>query len=160
MGNKRPKHKGSPPATKRQPRIERSPVPTGKSPRIAEPVSTNHENPAWKLEILDASGPWGKDSVSNDHLWSEIFPKLRNYESMTWAQIEQDRKRNHAVEVSKLIPEARKRLQDLKLDDVDELFRFRLSGEMRVWGIRDRAYFKILWWDEHHQICPSHLKNT
>ena len=27
----------------------------------------------------------------------------------------------------------------------EELFRFRLSGRTRLWGVRDRAVFQLLW---------------
>ena len=88
-----------------------------------------------------------------------MFPKLKNYESMTWGSIAQNQHHNHSVEVSKLDKRARKRLEELGVE-VDELFRFRLNGTQRVWGIRDREVFYILWWDPNHEICPSSKKNT
>lgn len=57
-----------------------------------------------------------------------------------------------------MISEAQTRLEELKLDDEEELFRFRLDGTARVWGIREGRVFKILWWDPEHEICPSNKR--
>ena len=138
-------------------------VTTGsKGPRAAtNPDDTNQETPVWSLLIFDHDGPWGKNCCQDlVVLWDEIYTKLRQYEIMTWGQIYQDKKRNHDVAVGSLIKDARDRLTLLKLDDYETLFRFRLSGEQRVWGIRDGRVFKLLWWDPEHHICPSTKKNT
>lgn len=131
--------------------------PPGKSPRAgASPEDANQQTPVWSVSIFDHAGPWGKDTCKHEeHLWAEIFPKLKNYETMTWAEIYRNKKRDHSVPTYGIIKEARDRLVALKLDDNDELFRFRLSGEMRVWGIRQGRVFKLLWWDPEHKIWPS-----
>ena len=133
-----------------------------RSPRFAaDPSDTNRLTPVLSIAIFDVDGPWGRDQIEQSGaLWSDVFPKLKNYESMTWGDILRDKHRNHAVPVDQLIKSARERLLGIKQNDVDELFRFRLSGEMRVWGIRDGRVFKILWWDPNHEICPSVLKHT
>jgi hypothetical protein len=116
--------------------------------------------PAWRLDLFDAEGPWGRGGIELQHIWDDIFPKLKNYESMRWGEILKDQRRNHSVRKTALIKEAQERLIKLRLDDIDELFRFRLTGEQRVWGIRDGFVFSILWWDPFHAICPSTLRNT
>lgn len=78
---------------------------------------------------------------------------------MTWAQIEQNKKNNHSVSVEDFVSAAQARIEELQLD-VDELFRFRFTGTQRLWGIRDRERFKILWWDPDHKVCPSKKKHT
>ncbi|MEX0727808.1 MAG: hypothetical protein WEB58_13725 [Planctomycetaceae bacterium] len=136
-------------------------VPEGKFPRSGVNTgNTNREKPVWKFEIFDHDGPWGKELITADHAWSHLYPKLKNYESMRWGEIEKDKKRNHSVPKTNLIKEARDRLDELKLNDIDGLFRFRLNGEQRLWGIRDGFSFRILWWDPDHKICPSVLKHT
>jgi hypothetical protein len=62
--------------------------------------------------------------------------------------------------VDKLVPEARRRLIQLKLEDIDELLSLRLSGKQRVWGILSEGVAALLWWDPDHRICPSRLKHT
>lgn len=145
----------------KKPKVLHSPADV-KSVRAGyNPDDANQQTPCWKIGRFDKDGCWGKDAVQlPDHLWDDLFNKLSNYESMTWASILQDKKRNHSVPINDLCKEARDRLEALKLDDVDDLFRFRLSGEQRVWGMRDRQIFYLLWWDPNHQVCPSTLKNT
>jgi len=62
--------------------------------------------------------------------------------------------------VASIIKDAQKRLEELKLDDVDQLYSLRLNGRERLWGIRSNDKFSILWWDPEHQICPAPLKHT
>jgi len=131
-----------------------------KIPRMAsDPASISKMTPVWKIGRIDVDGLWGHANIDRDTLWKQMFPKLKNYESMTWGSIAQNQHHNHSVEVSKLDKRARKRLEELGVE-VDELFRFRLNGTQRVWGIRDREVFYILWWDPNHEICPSSKKNT
>ena len=63
--------------------------------------------------------------------------------------------RDHHVTIEQLVPEARTRLEELELDDIGQLYRLRLRGAQRVWGILEGYIFKILWWDPDHTICPS-----
>jgi hypothetical protein len=46
-------------------------------------------------------------------------------------------------------------LQDLRLDDLDELFRFRLGNKPRLWGIIHEGVFFPVWWDPEHKIYPT-----
>ena len=129
-------------------------------PRAAySPESFNQMCPVWRLSQIDIDGRWGHSTLDRVTLLQEILPKLKNYESMTWASITADKKRNHSVSVGNLIPDARKRLVELGIDE-DRLFRFRLTGQQRVWGIRDRDTFAILWWDPQHEICPSNYADN
>ncbi len=100
-------------------------------------------------------------SIQENFFWTEIYPKLRHFESQTWSKIEKElfgsrsKTKHHSVNISQIIPEARKRLEQLQLDDIDELFSIRLSGKLRIWGIRHWSYLRILWIDLEHEICPS-----
>lgn len=70
------------------------------------------------------------------------------------------RSKHHAITIDKLCKEARQRLEELKLDDLDSLFSLRLDGTLRVFGIRNQNYLRIVWVDQDHEICPSSKKNT
>ena len=80
---------------------------------------------------------------------------------MTWGAIENEPKgrgrgsKNHEIEVSRIIPEAQERLVELHKADYDVLFSLRVSGKIRIWGIREGRVFQILWFDFEHEICPS-----
>ena len=118
-------------------------------------TSTNDQQPSWIINTLDVDGPWGWRHLIQSHIWEALHDKLSNFEKMTWSEIEKNRKYNHSVEVWNLSTEAQNRLRQIKNDNIGELFRFRLNGKQRLWGIRDRAVFKILWWDPEHEVCPS-----
>lgn len=91
----------------------------------------------------------------------EVLNRLRALEKMTWHQIKMDgKKRNHSIRVSDCSKGAQKRLSELELDDIDELFSMGVNGEARIIGILARTTFMILWWDPKHQVCPSHKKHT
>lgn len=134
--------------------------PEGKQAR-SYPEDANQSNPVWSIRLFDIDGPWGRSRVKlPEELWDVLFEKLRHYESMTWGEILQNKTLNHSVSMENLSKSARERLAALGQDDVDEVFRLRLSGTARVWGIRDRAVLKLLWWDPDHEICPSTKRHT
>lgn len=124
------------------------------------PEDANQMRPAWSIRFFDVNGEWGRDKVGPEHLWDDLFEKLRNYETMTWGEILKDKTHNHDVSVEQLTKTAQDRLKAIKQDDVDAVFRLRLSGTQRVWGIRDRHILRLLWWDPDHEICPSVKKHT
>lgn len=72
----------------------------------------------------------------------------------------QDRDKNHHVSTSDLSEKAWRRLKDLKLEDVEQLFSLRISGKERVWGVLTQGVLEVLWWDPKHEVCPSHKKHT
>jgi len=155
---KHPKQKIHPPLDKSA-RQAVSPS-TLRVPRLAfNPESISALNPVWKIGRIDVDGPWGHAAIDRTTLLTQILPKLKNYESMTWGDIERDHRRNHSVSVVQLTKEARDRLATLRIEE-EQLFRFRLTGTQRMWGIRDRDTFCILWWDPNHEICPAVKKHT
>jgi hypothetical protein len=92
--------------------------------------------------------------------WKEVFPKLKDFESMSWNELEKQthgkegKSKHHSVSIYDLDPEAQKRLEILQLDDIDKLFSLRLTGKIRIWGIRVRSFLKILWFDFDHSVYP------
>jgi hypothetical protein len=103
--------------------------------------------------------------IEENNFWKHIYPKLKNFENKTWNQLEREtigtgKTSNHSVKRTDIIREAQKRLEKLKINDVDELFVIRFNGKKRIWGIRKFSYLIILWFDLEHEICPSHKKHT
>lgn len=121
--------------------------------------SSEGEFICWQFSIMDMdnASPFSFAALNADK-WLVLLEQAKKWESMTWGEIED--RRNHAIAVNKLSPEARARLEELKLDDIDEVFSLRLTGRERVIGIRDRNIFRVLWWDAEHKVCPSHKKHT
>jgi hypothetical protein len=158
---------------KKQPVIPGSVHPgTGKeiAPRRLLGVHTNSDDddlghPLWRLSLLDHehNGSWSWRTGGAGIV--KIVAFLTQMERLTWKEIRTQQvrgqrrtlARHHAQAVNTLCSEARNRLEELGLDDWDELFRFRLEGDARLWGILSnespRVFYPI-WWDPLHQVYP------
>jgi hypothetical protein len=85
---------------------------------------------------------------------------------LTWAEIETQRagghKRHHSQEISGLEAAAQADITKRKLSERfnETMFRFRLSGEQRLWGFRNGRVFHIVWWDPDHQVYPTEKSHT
>lgn len=91
---------------------------------------------------------------------------LHEMSKLSWAEIEMQQtgsaakrhRKHHGHPLARLGDEAQARIAALHLVDTfgdDELFRFRLSGERRLWGFRSERTFHVLWWDPDHQVYPT-----
>lgn len=101
-----------------------------------------------------------KNIIGTNIFITKIYPKLKHFEESCWEEIEKEqygrgKTKHHSVDVSKIVSEAKKRLIELKLDDIDQLFSIRLEGKIRIWGIRHYSFLRILWIDLKHEICPT-----
>ena len=157
--SKRKKHKVRQPtnaATPGQDEARRDRQPAADLPRVMrEPDYADHLV-HWSFEFFDAH-EWG--GCRSDAFF-DILGSLRDVERLTWRAIETQQGQHHASPVARLSKAAQERLTRIKLNDVDELFRFRLSGKRRLWGIRRRNVFRVLWWDPDHVVYPTGKKNT
>jgi hypothetical protein len=59
-----------------------------------------------------------------------------------------------------LEPEARKRLTELKIDDLDTLWQLGDGNKPRVWGMRHGRVFALLWYDPDHTVYKVEKKHT
>ena len=136
-------------------------VSTNKQPKIGgDPQAYYQNNPAWRISRMEFVDPFGWHTLDVEKVLY-IQRKLIDFESMTWREILVDaRKQNHTVSVESLGKQARDRLAEIDLDDLDELTSLRLSGAERVWGIIDQGIMNLLWWDPEHQVYPVEKKNT
>lgn len=165
-----PKPPKGPKAAKRVP-SSALPAAPARTPKRLSGVSLNGPNrdhhPLWRLQLLDleyeGSWHWKVDAatirtiivdlmVEMERLtWSQVFNQIANSKSRGTAK-------HKFVPVESLVPEAQRRLAELRLDDWDELFRFRLGNMARLWGILvqegDARIFYPIWWDPDHMVCP------
>jgi hypothetical protein len=122
----------------------------------ASPESTQTQRLAWALSKADLDGPWSINKIAPEKWWDDLLPKLKGFETMTWADVlkasggRTHGNNSHSVPLSNVTDEAAYRLQELRQDDVDELFSLRLTGTERLMGIRDGRVLQILWY------CPNH----
>ena len=87
------------------------------------------------------------------------MPKLRDFETMTWAQIKRAAggrrygTNHHSLSIADDLGDgATVRARELRLG-VDELFSLRLTGKRRLIGIRSGRHFKVLWYDPEHEVA-------
>lgn len=130
-------------------------VPPGRGPRQgADPNTPDHI--IFRFNLIDGDGPFGWRTAQGEHLWSHVKQRIASVETMTWQELMQGGD-NHTLSASSLSREASRRLGELGQEDAsDTLFSMRVTGRMRIIGIRDRRYFRILWWDPAHGVSPSH----
>lgn len=152
---KNAKHRGNPSA-KKQAKNAIEPK-AKKHPPDREPKSFDGTYVQWSFKYFD-NHEWF-DGNHKTVPFTKIGNHMTSYERMTWAQIRRQ-KRDHAIEPDCIIPEAWKRLIALELNDYDELWRFRFGSEPRIWGLKIKSVFYVLWWDPQHKICPSPKKHT
>jgi hypothetical protein len=121
-------------------------------------------HPVWRMSLLDLehAGSWSWTAANNDTL-RQLAEFLSQMERLTWAQIRSQmtssrsgsHRRNHPIPLERLCPEAQRRLQSLRLDDLDDLFRFRLGNRPRLWGVLEEdGVFYAVWWDPDHRVYP------
>lgn len=138
-----------------------------KIPRSNPPDNYKTDYFAWCDTKADTIGSWkwAEDRQwSNDeyatiikrHLDSHHNSCWNDVETMTYNGVHGVRKLlNKYQPIDSLCSIAQKRW--LELDDLsqfDELFRFRLGTDRRIWGIRIDHHFFMVWYERHHKICP------
>jgi len=132
-------------------KIAAEPQPEKKA-RFAEHRFDDGHPLAWRFSHSDREGPFGW-SIAEDAKFRQGVEKLYEFEGKNWNEITAGG--SHAIAVRKLCDDARKRLVEIQLDDLDELLSLRLTGPNRVWCIRSGHIMRVLWWDAAHQVYPT-----
>jgi hypothetical protein len=143
----------------KHPRVRVSIPAATKLPRGRSLADVSDKKFNWRVSDIDFEGPFGWDGADIRQLMSDIVPKLHNYETMTWSEVDGP-SGSHSVEFGQLCKEARDRLAEIGKEHQEYLFSLRITGECRVWGVKDLAILRILWWDPNHAVCPSPKKHT
>lgn len=136
-------------------------VSNSKQPKIAvDPQSFLGKHPVWSFKSLDNGYcKWG--FVHTDDLFGKVISKLKDYEGMTWSQIlsasggRSHGTNNHYEDIAELIPEAQRRWKAIHLEEYDRVFSLRLAGVERLYGILEDGIFRIVWFDQTHEIYPT-----
>lgn len=140
-----------------------------RKPRVAASASTGGDNPLFCFEHADRATQreWVfKPSATHA---PDVISKLCDFAALTWRDIERQmtggRKRHrkhHDMPIDKLCSDAQADIKRRRLDEDfgDTIFRFRLSGEKRLWGFRQGRVFHVVWWDPEHKVCPSEKRHT
>ena len=59
-----------------------------------------------------------------------------------------------------LEPAAKRRLRELKLDDVETLYAWHIGQKERLWCTEYDGAMCVLWWDTDHEVYSVKKKNT
>ncbi|EQD48417.1 hypothetical protein B1B_12051, partial [mine drainage metagenome] len=84
------------------------------------------------------TGQWGWHLLTPDHA-KDLLNFMCDMATTTWLEVRRQtygregKQKHHDQLVADLPREARRRLGDGALDDVTEMFRFRLTGTQRLW---------------------------
>lgn len=132
--------------------------PNGNRVAVKEnPGSTDHQTPAWQFNLCDKDHElWGWGKLKPLDFIGLIRQHLHSFENMAWSQIKQaaggrsSGTNSHPLAIEGFAIHAKKRLQQLNHDDVDELFSLRLTNTLRLYGIRDGRVLKFIWHDPYH----------
>jgi hypothetical protein len=147
-------------AKNKTPKNQYNPPLRGKVARHEETnASVATERFRWTFKDADTNGPYTILGSQVDHLVFDLIGKLQEYESMHWADVEGPTG-SHFVPVENFSPDAQRRLEEINQNDVESLFSLRMKGKERLWGLRDRAVLRLIWWDPDHAVCPSFKKHT
>jgi hypothetical protein len=117
------------------------------------------EKIVWRFAKMDLDGTWSWTTITQAGL-VDAHSKLRQIEELTWAEACVGGKPVKRIPVANICKDAQKRLQDLKLNDVDDVWELHLTGLCRIWGLRVDPVFMLVWWDPDHTVCPSKKKHT
>lgn len=153
MSPKRPKSRLKPPkgGGAQQPKSRLKPGPDSGEHRVT--FSFQHAD-------LRYEGEWGWPTPEEA---LELFGFLADIGRSTWNEVramqtggKHRHRKHHEHPLSSVCPTAQQRLAELHLDEVfEELFRFRLGGENRLWGFVVDGVFYVLWWDPDHNVYPT-----
>ena len=128
---------------------------------IQNPDTYNSLSPSWCFRTCDKEF-W---TLNAEDLFTEILPKLKEWEAQTWNEILiKAKKQNHSIDTEQLNKLARDRLDFLRIE-ANAVISLRLQGTHRLYGYRVGSIFYILWFDKNHGdntscVCRSRKKNT
>lgn len=152
--------------SKRNKQVRQKEIPKGKSiTQGGNPEQYYMENPAWSFANSDQDmWPFTQEHIGRN-FWTEIFPRLKAFESQTWNDIlVKDKKHNHSINVEELNKAAKDRLTERYIE-AESLISLRITGRHRLYGYMTGRVFNILWYDDDHGdnsdcVCRSFLKHT
>lgn len=133
-------------------------ITTPKIPHYLGPPSLENRHVAWRFSNADHDGPFRCDSLSHEEFTS-LWERLRAFERMNVAQL-RNAQSYHSTPTANLAKNAKDRLEQLRLDDIDTLYSFRITQTCRLWCIKHENIMSVLWWDKSHEVYIVNKKHT
>ena len=134
---------------------------------VLKPIQSSNEKIIWTFDNVDKDGCFAFNVHRPDFQASTVFEKMIDYSSMTWAEIERQthdagKSKHHRLLYDELSKEAQERIFTKQLYEEynDSFYSFALTNVLRVIGIRDGRFFRVVWYDPKHEFCRSTLRHT
>jgi hypothetical protein len=151
VGNKKNKQKVVPQGAAAS-SIKKRPVPT-------PPEVDGDPCLVFGLQLADDGGTWAWSKMTAAEL-KIVTDKCKEWERTPANQLFTG-SGHKPIPFHNLCPEAQKRLRDIELGEYDgQWWELHLTGQRRIWGVRQRHVFYVVWWDPKHTVCPSRKKHT
>ncbi|MCX5441348.1 hypothetical protein OHB53_08640 [Streptomyces sp. NBC_00056] len=133
---------------------------TGDPSTLLPGSQSSNERLCWRFTHVDHDGRWGFSEMEPTVL-CEVLRKLADCESMTVQELRSTRRLFKEYDLpGGLCKEALDRLTDMRRDDMTSIQRLEFTGLQRLYGFLDGNVFHVVWWDAHHEVYPSRLRNT
>lgn len=121
-------------------------------------------NPRWDFHMCDTQEWTLSEEYAGPLFWSEILPRMKDWEKMKWKDIFSDKKNNHSIKVDDLTKKARDRLDAMHIE-AEAIISLRFTGTHRFYGLIDEGTFHIIWFDKEHGdhedcVCRNHMRHT
>ena len=119
---------------------------------------SDHLTICWHLGKFDWRGPWGDKACDGLDFRKLLHKTISQWERMTWGEIysasggRTKGNNSHPVSTSQVSGAAKKRLKQIRLDDIEDLVSLRINSRTRIYGIRDGRSFQFLWYDPWHHM--------
>lgn len=129
----------------------------------APPPPIDDERFQWSGESIDHEyvGSWSWDLDPKEV--ADLLTLLSTLAGHTWREVKAMTTNGHHLHHSQptagLCAEAQSRLDALQRGDEEEMFRLRHGNRLRIWGVVDRAVFRIIWYDREHKVYPTEPKS-
>jgi hypothetical protein len=142
---------------KKEPAISGDIPPPRKLPSYLGAPTVENKHLTWRFSRADLGGPFSCAHLSCDDL-KQLWDKLRTFETKNAAELISTG--SHPIPCCELEKEARDRLMEIHLDDLEEVYSFRMEGACRLFCMRYENMFCVLWWDAKHKACRSEKSHT
>ena len=128
---------------------------------VENPDQWRAMTPLWSFAKCDLEGSdWSWEKITSEDL-VQVLRRLGEHESRSWKDILLD-KSNGAIDMDheRLSAAAKNRLEDRTLLTFDKIYKLRVDGPGRVWGVRVERTLHIVWWDPEHGVYPMNLADN
>jgi hypothetical protein len=112
---------------------------------------------SWRFSRTDLAGPFKCNDLSFGE-FQQLWQRLKAFESKNLAEIIDTG--SHPIPIPDFSKEARDRLMEIGLDDLEELWSFRIDSTCRLYCFKEDNIFALLWWDTKHRACPAGKSHT